>query len=190
MCDFPRSRVVRLLLCASISLLCSAPGGAAETGPAASEDDIAVFFSPRGGAADAVIALINDAKRSVRVESFMFTNHAVRDALIAAHRRGVEVEVVLDHHNSRIKGSARRALRRAGITVYVTPAEIRMHSKVLIIDDDVIVTGSFNLTWAADRSNVEDVLILRGRRKITRAYLERHRKLRAISKKYATKRRR
>ena len=154
---------------------------------AAVEDGIAVFFSPEGGTADAVIYLLDRAQHSIRVQSFMFTHKKIGNALIKAHRRGVAVELIMDRENSRIKGSVRPALRRAGITVYIAPEGMTMHNKVILIDDSLVITGSFNFTWSADRKNVENLLILRGKPRITKAYLKQHKWVRKRSKKYATK---
>ena len=159
----------------------------ADARAAAVEDGIAVFFSPEGGAADAVLYLLDRARRSIRIQSFMFTHKKIGNALIEAHRRGVEVELIMDRQNSRIKSSVRPSLRRAGITVYTAPEGMRMHNKVILIDDSLVITGSFNLTWSADRKNVENLLILRGKPRITEAYLRQHKWLRKRSKKYVTK---
>ncbi len=92
----------------------------------------------------------------------------------------------MDANNSLIKGSARRALRRAGITVFIPPKELSMHSKVILIDDVLVITGSFNFTWSADRKNVENLLILRGKKQIMKAYIGQFERLKGISKRYAT----
>ena len=154
---------------------------------AAVEDGIAVFFSPEGGAADAVIYLIGRARQSIRIQSFMFTHKKIGNALIEAHQRGVAVELIMDRKTSRIKGSVRPALRRAGITVYIPPKGMMMHNKVLIIDDSLVITGSFNLTWSADRKNIENLLILHSKSRITKAYLTQHNWLRKRSKTHATR---
>ena len=154
--------------------------------PAAVEDGVAVYFSPEGGAADALIHLINGARDSVRIQAFMFTHKGIRDAVIAAHRRGVAVELIMDDDNSSIPGSARPALRRAGITVYVPPEDLTMHNKVILIDDRILATGSFNFTWSADRKNVENLLILRDKPRLMKAFLTQHETLKRISKKYAS----
>ena len=163
-------------------------GGRQQVPPAVAEDGIAVYFSPEGGAAAAIIRLVGKARRSVRVQAFMFTDDRIRDALIDARRRGVLVELIMDAKNSVIKGSERRALRRAGITVYIHPEPVSMHSKVILIDDALLITGSFNLTWSADRKNVENLMILRDKPGIAKAYLEQFKKLKAKSKRYATQR--
>ena len=111
----------------------------------------------------------------------------VNDIAEAMGAAGMEVELIMDRQNSRIKSSVRPSLRRAGITVYTAPEGMRMHNKVILIDDSLVITGSFNLTWSADRKNVENLLILRGRPRITEAYLRQHKWLRKRSKKYATK---
>jgi phosphatidylserine/phosphatidylglycerophosphate/cardiolipin synthase-like enzyme len=36
-----------------------------------------------------------------------------------------------------------------------------MHHKVIVIDDETVITGSFNFSASADKSNDENVVILR-----------------------------
>ncbi len=164
----------------------AAERAAAPPKPAVVEDNIAVYFSPGGGAADALVHLISSARKSIIMEAFYFTHDHVIDAVIDAHDRGVDVEVLLDHETADVKGGARLKIRRAGITVYIGPEEMTMHNKVLIIDDSVLVTGSFNFTHSADRRNAENMLILKNKRRIIAAYKAYHRRLCKISKKYAT----
>ncbi len=42
--------------------------------PAASEDGIAVYFSPRGGCTEAIIDEIKNAEESVLVQAYSFTS--------------------------------------------------------------------------------------------------------------------
>ena len=154
--------------------------------PAAVEDGVAVYYSPRGGAAEAVMFLVRTARQSIHMEAFMFTHDGITEALIEAHRRGVEVDVIMDRGNADIDGSARRALRRSGITVYLPPEDLTMHNKVIIIDERTIVTGSFNFTHWADQKNAENLLVLHDKPKLARAYLKMHEHLQRGSKKYAS----
>src|SRR5262245_16679499 len=67
--------------------------------PATMEDDIAVYFSPKGGAMAAIIREIERAQLSVDVQAYVITAKEIVDALEAAHRRGIEVRVILDKNN-------------------------------------------------------------------------------------------
>ena len=55
-----------------------------------------VYFSPRGGATDAIVAEIGKAKSEVLVQAYSFTSQPIGDALLAAHKRGVAVKVICD----------------------------------------------------------------------------------------------
>jgi phosphatidylserine/phosphatidylglycerophosphate/cardiolipin synthase-like enzyme len=50
----------------------------------------------------------------------------------------------------------------------------------MIVDREVVITGNFNFTWAAEESNAENVLIIRSK-ELAREYLEnweKHRRIR------------
>jgi len=53
-----------------------------------------VYFSPRGGCTDAIIKELNKAKSCVLVQAYSFTSAPIAKALLSAHKRGVNVEVV------------------------------------------------------------------------------------------------
>src|SRR6266700_1819596 len=67
--------------------------------PAALEDDIAVYFSPKGGAMAALIGQINQAQRTIDVQAYLITARQIVDALQSAQNRGVKVRIVLDKNN-------------------------------------------------------------------------------------------
>jgi len=157
--------------------------------PAAVEDRIAVFFSPNGGVADALIAMIGQARKSIAVQAYVFTHNKISEALIEAHERGVAVDVILDDDQSDIGGAERMKLRRAGITVYIPKIDgMKMHNKTLIIDSRTIVTGSFNFTYAADEKNAENLIVIEDRPRLVRAFEKYHEQLQRVSKKYETER--
>ena len=67
-----------------------------KTGPLPPID---VYFSPKGGAADAVVRALDAAKQTVFVQAYSFTNKEIAVALEHAHQRGVVVHVILDKSN-------------------------------------------------------------------------------------------
>jgi len=64
-----------------------------------------VAFSPNGGCTDLVIKVINSAKTSIRVLAYSFTSAPIAKALVEAHKRGVDVQVVVDKSQKSAKYS-------------------------------------------------------------------------------------
>ena len=60
---------------------------------------IDVYFSPKGGAAEAVVRALDAARQTVYVQAYSFTNKDILEALVNAHQRGVAVHVILDKSN-------------------------------------------------------------------------------------------
>ncbi len=122
---------------------------------------VEVFFSPEDDTADRLVELVQSAQRSVRFMAFSFTSDPLASALHAAIQRGVSVQGVMERDQvaSNI-GSEYDFLRRAGIDVRLDGNSRSMHHKVLIIDDQIVVTGSYNFSANAEDSNDENLLVL------------------------------
>src|SRR5438105_9655257 len=67
---------------------------------------IAVYFSPKGGATDAVVRELTEAKTQVLVQAYCFASAPIAKALVDAHKRGVKILAVLDKSNETDKYSA------------------------------------------------------------------------------------
>ncbi len=141
-----------------------------------------VYYSPRGGATDAVVREITAATKSLSVLAYSFTSKPIAAALIAAHRRGVKIEIVLDKSQRNEKTSQSDEVRAAGIALWFDTTHAIMHDKVCIADEAVVVTGSFNYSAAAENENAENLLVLRSPELAAR-YLENFRVLRDAAEK-------
>ena len=119
------------------------------------------YFSPRGGCTEAVVRELAAARQTVLVQAYSFTSAPIAAALVEASRRGVRVEAVLDKSNKTGKYSEADFLVNARIPTYIDDKHAIAHNKVMIIDDQTLITGSFNFTKAAEESNAENLLILR-----------------------------
>jgi len=133
---------------------------------------IRVYFSPRGGCTDAILSQINQAKTEILLQAYSFTSQPIAQALIRAHQRGVRISAVLDKSNRSKKYSAATFLKNVGIPVFINDRHAIAHNKIMIIDDRVVITGSFNFTMAAENKNAENLLILDDLPEITRPYRE------------------
>jgi phosphatidylserine/phosphatidylglycerophosphate/cardiolipin synthase-like enzyme len=78
-----------------------------------------VYFSPQGGATDAIVACLDTARSTVRVLAYSFTSERIAAALIAAHRRGEDVQVIVDKSQRRATGSRVHAVSSAGVPVFI-----------------------------------------------------------------------
>ena len=121
---------------------------------------VQVYFSPRGGATDAVVRALDRATNSVRVQAYSFTSAPIAKALVDAHRRGVKVRVILDDSQQTVKYSEADFLKNNGIATLIDARHAIAHNKVMIIDDYLVITGSFNFTKAAEEHNAENLLVI------------------------------
>lgn len=134
-------------------------------------------FTPEDNAAGMVIRAIDAARSQVLVQAFSFTHAQIAAALLRAQGRGVDVQVIADPEQIELIGHNVVGLIAAGkIPVFTDAVHSAAHNKVIVIDAlaerPVLVTGSFNFTFAAQFRNAENILLFRGNRELTRVYLE------------------
>jgi phosphatidylserine/phosphatidylglycerophosphate/cardiolipin synthase-like enzyme len=121
---------------------------------------VEVLFSPKGGCTVAVVRELRQAKSSVYVQAYSFTNAEIAKALVDAHRRGVKVSMVLDKSQETERYSEADFTSRAGIPTSIDAAHAIAHNKVMILDEATVITGSFNFTKAAEERNAENLVII------------------------------
>lgn len=122
-----------------------------------------VYFSPNGGCTEAIVKEIGKAKQEILVQAYSFTSKDIAKALVDAHKRGVKTEIILDKSNRSKKYSAGDFTAHMGVKTYIDFAHSIAHNKVIIIDGETVITGSFNFTKAAEEHNAENLLILKNK---------------------------
>jgi phosphatidylserine/phosphatidylglycerophosphate/cardiolipin synthase-like enzyme len=120
-----------------------------------------VYFSPHGGCTDAIVKELNKAQKTVFLQAYSFTSAPIAKALLNAHKRGVKVEVILDKSQRTEKYSSATFFFNAGIPVKIDAQHAIAHNKVMVIDGETVITGSFNFTKAAEEKNTENLLVIR-----------------------------
>jgi phosphatidylserine/phosphatidylglycerophosphate/cardiolipin synthase-like enzyme len=118
------------------------------------------YFTPRERPASRIVELINGARRSVRFMAFAFTSDEIAGAMITRRQAGVTVQGVFERRNAGGSGSEFALLRDNGVEVLEDGNCYTMHHKVIIIDDRIVITGSYNFTARAERTNDENLLII------------------------------
>jgi len=122
---------------------------------------LAIYFTPPTGAAHGLVKYIDSAKKSIRVMAYGFTSLELSQALVRAKHRGVLVELIQDSKSAANNGDAIAPMIEVGISVRNDTLHAIQHNKVMLIDEDVVVTGSYNFTNSADRRNAENFIILK-----------------------------
>ncbi|UJX41725.1 phospholipase D family protein [Desulfovibrio sp. JY] len=147
------------------------------------DTSVSVYFSPNGGAQQAIVDAIGQAKESINIQAYSFTSAPIAKALMDAARRGVKVEAILDKSQRAATYTGATFLRNEGIPVWIDAAHAIAHNKVMVIDGDKVVTGSFNFTKAAEEKNAENLLIINDKG-LARLYMENWKRHRAHSANY------
>jgi phosphatidylserine/phosphatidylglycerophosphate/cardiolipin synthase-like enzyme len=118
------------------------------------------YFSPTERISSRIVDWIDRARVRVDVLAFSFTANDVGDALIARQQAAVPVRVVFEARNAEGAGSEYARLQRYGLDVLEDGNCYTMHHKVIIIDERVVITGSYNFTGRAEDVNDENLIII------------------------------
>jgi phosphatidylserine/phosphatidylglycerophosphate/cardiolipin synthase-like enzyme len=122
---------------------------------------LAIYFTPPIGGAGGLIKHIDASKKTIKVMAYGFTAMPLSDALVKAHRRGVKVQLLQDEKSAGNNSDAVNQLIAAGIEVRSDGKHAIQHNKVMLLDDDIVITGSYNFTKSAEVRNAENIIILK-----------------------------
>jgi phosphatidylserine/phosphatidylglycerophosphate/cardiolipin synthase-like enzyme len=129
------------------------------------------FFSSIHDITSIILAVINAATSILEIAAFTLTHPEITDAIIAARKKGVDVSVIMDPGKLKDPYSKAQKLIDNDISVWKYDPMLRpnykkkngydplMHHKIILADDKV-VTGSANLTRAAQKDNMENIHLM------------------------------
>jgi phosphatidylserine/phosphatidylglycerophosphate/cardiolipin synthase-like enzyme len=117
-------------------------------------------FSPSGHCADLVVQAVNGAQHSIDFMAFSYTDKDIGAAMLARATAGVTVRGVFETTGSQTSSAQYGPLKQAGLEVYTDGNPWVMHHKVIIIDQHIVIFGSYNFTASANTSNNENLLII------------------------------
>lgn len=90
---------------------------------------------------------------------FAFTDDLLSEELVCAHKRGVDVRVIVDDEQAKATGAEAEWLANSGVPVVTDNSPARMHHK-FVVSDSKVLSGSFNWTKQASTKNNENLCIL------------------------------
>ena len=142
---------------------------------------IETCFSAQIRCADRIVATIATSRSSIRFLAFSFTSDPIAQAMLDRHANGVALAGVFETTGSNTTFSEYNKLKEQGAEVYTDGNPYVMHHKVIIIDERVVIFGSFNFSDNANTSNDENLLIIENP-EIARAFLAEYERIVAVAK--------
>ncbi len=119
-----------------------------------------VYFSLYDNPQKEIIKNINQAEAFINIAMYIFTDREIALPLAKAHERGVKVRLYLDKDQVDYKYSQSRLLIQKGIKTRISTNNYIMHNKFAIIDNRILLTGSYNWTFSANNRNDENLMVI------------------------------
>ena len=117
-----------------------------------------VYFSPGEDCVNHIIDLINEAYNQLDICVFTISDDRISRAIVEAMKNGVEIRIISDNFKVEDTGSDIEDLSRVGIPVKLDTTDNHMHHKFMIVDNKIVLTGSYNWTRSAALYNQENIL--------------------------------
>ncbi len=122
---------------------------------------VEIYFSPDDHVQNAILPLIQNAQSSIYVLAYAFTSDPLGEAIRQRAAAGVKVSGVMEADQVASSPSSEYdAFRKAGLDIHLDGNPGQMHHKVIIIDGEIVVVGSYNFTASAEKTNDENLLVI------------------------------
>jgi len=115
------------------------------------------YFCPEDNCKEKVVNAINNAKKRVYFMTFSFTDEDIANAILF---KNIDIKGIFEARGSGSEYSQYNRLKDFGLEVKKDKNKKTMHHKVFIIDDNTVITGSFNPTGSGNYRNDENILII------------------------------
>lgn len=112
---------------------------------------VEVYFCPEDACKEQVIRTLKGAERSIHFMTFSFTDDDIGNLVKSKAKQGISVKGIFDPRKN--KYSEYEKLKE-----YSTVEKV--HHKVFIIDEKIVITGSYNPSKNANERNDENLVII------------------------------
>jgi len=119
-----------------------------------------VYFSLYDDPEAVIIKNIAEAEEFISIAMYTFTDIEIAQAILEARDRGIDIKIYLDRSQVKAKYSRSRYFVQNGIEVRISSNNYIMHNKFAVIDNEIVITGSYNWTASAGERNDENLLVI------------------------------
>jgi phosphatidylserine/phosphatidylglycerophosphate/cardiolipin synthase-like enzyme len=128
------------------------------------------YFCPEDNCKNHILDELKKAEKSIYFMIFSFTDKDIADELIIKKQKGLDVRGIVESQRTNMQYEQYKRLN-SSIEIIKDKNPYVMHHKVFIIDNNTIITGSFNPSKAANEKNDENILIINNK-DIAKRFLE------------------
>ena len=119
------------------------------------------YFSPDDGVQAILLDILGGAQESIYFMAFSFTSDELGEVICERAEAGVTVAGVMDEDQVKSnQGTEYDAFRQAGLDVYIDGNPGQMHHKIMVVDESIVIVGSYNFTNSAETRNDENLLVV------------------------------
>lgn len=119
-----------------------------------------VCFSPNDNCVGRLADFVNSAVDNLSICVFTISDDRISRHLLTQHKRGIQIRIITDNEKQFDKGSDIFELAQAGIQIKIDNTDHHMHHKFAIVDNNSLLTGSYNWTMSAAEFNQENFIVL------------------------------
>jgi phosphatidylserine/phosphatidylglycerophosphate/cardiolipin synthase-like enzyme len=134
------------------------------------------YFAPEEDVQAIILREIKAAKNNIQFMTYVLTDNKIGEALADRKKDGIVVQGVVEDRFAESTGSEVPYLLKNGVDVLRDGNHYLMHHKVIILDGQTVITGSYNFTRNAQEQNDENVLVIHNK-EIAARYLEEFQKV-------------
>ena len=124
-------------------------------------EDIQAYFTRQDDVLSVILSLINSSKKTLNIAIYEIDHPDIVKAIVEAKKRGVKVEMVMDDRMR--KEWAYKRLINEKIPIVFDDREPFMHNKFVVIDSQVVITGSTNFKESCIYRNDNNVVVINSR---------------------------
>jgi len=122
---------------------------------------IDIYFSPDDGVLNALASLLNGAEESIHFLAFSFTSNELGVIVREKAEAGLTIAGIMDEEQvSSNQGTEYDPFKQADLDVRIDSNPGQMHHKVFIVDEKIVVLGSYNFSQSAEERNDENTIIV------------------------------
>ncbi|HAV76495.1 MAG TPA: hypothetical protein DCX53_03980 [Anaerolineae bacterium] len=119
------------------------------------------YFSPDDHVLTALYSLLSEAEQSIYFLAFSFTSNELGEIVRTQANAGLDIKGVMDREQvASNTGTEYDPFKQAGLDVRIDGIDGQMHHKVFIVDEKIVVIGSYNFSRAAEERNDENIVIV------------------------------